>query len=307
VFHFAALTGVGQGGHEMRAYVDTNVLGVSTVLECIARDGLPVRRLVLASSRAVYGEGDHVCAVHGRVHPAGRREADLAAGEFDLFCPICSQPMAPAPTPEDRPLQPLSIYGWTKKLQEEHCAFAAAQFGLKVACLRYFNVYGERQSLRNAYTGVIPAFVERLLAEQPIPLYEHGRPLRDFVHVSDVVQANLRAIEADLPDLVAINVGSGRDSSILDIARAVAGALGLRPSFEDRGEYRVGDVFACTADLDRARRLLDYRPRMTLEAGLALLVGWVAGEERPQNPDIAAAELRRFGMLRQAASGGDRG
>ena len=215
VYHFAALTGVGQSMYDLKAYVDTNCTGTAALLEAILKNGKPIKRLVLASSRAVYGEGTHHCPEHGTVYPGMRVREDMDRGEFAATCPTCGVAVSPLPTAEDRPLEPISVYGWTKKQQEEQCQYVAKTFGLPVTMLRYFNVYGSRQSLQNPYTGVVSIFYSRILADQPIYVYEHGTPGRDFIHISDVVQANLAALERDIKPGTCINVGSGQRHSIL--------------------------------------------------------------------------------------------
>lgn len=158
VYHFAACTGVGQSMYDLGAYVSTNCAGTAVLLEALVKRKQPLRRLVLASSRAIYGEGTHACATHGLQHPGPRRRADLDRGRFEVFCPDCGEPMRSVATPEARPFYPGSVYAWTKKQQEEQCRFAAETFGLPVTILRYFNVFGSRQSLKNPYTGVVSIF-----------------------------------------------------------------------------------------------------------------------------------------------------
>ncbi|MGH8683800.1 MAG: NAD-dependent epimerase/dehydratase family protein, partial [Nitrosospira sp.] len=240
VYHFAAETGVGQSMYDMRSYVHTNCTGTAAMLEAIVKLPHPIKRFVLASSRAVYGEGTHVCPDHGTIYPPVRRRKDMEQGMFAVQCPVCGKEAAAVPTEEDRPLNPISVYGWTKKHQEDYCQYAAATFGLPVTTLRYFNVYGSRQSLKNPYTGVATIFYNRIMTGQPISLYEHGTPLRDFVHVSDVVQANVLALEADIEPGNCINVGYGERYSITEIAKTLAQACGREVNFEDRSEFRVG-------------------------------------------------------------------
>ena len=299
VYHFAALTGVGQGNYDIRDYVDVNVSGTATLMEVILKDRLPVGRLVLSSSRAVYGEGTHRCAEHGIVYPPTRDRARLEQGRFDVPCPVCGRAAEAVPTAEDRPLHPISVYGWTKKVQEEQCQLAADTFGLSVAILRYFNVYGSRQSLRNPYTGIISIFLARLIAGKPIVLYERGEPLRDFVHVSDVASANIAAGEADLVSCTPVNIGTGKALSVVELAHALAKAADKALATEDCGEFRVGDIHACYADLGRAHDMLGYMPETDLEAGLRETVDWALRHESVDLYDEAVDALRRFGLFGQ--------
>lgn len=229
-----------------------------------------------------------------------RSRTALEEGRFDVVCPVCKQTAEAVPTAEDRPLDPISIYGWTKKVQEEQCQLAADMHGLSVVVLRYFNVYGSRQSLVNPYTGIISIFLARLMAEKPIFLYEHGEPLRDFVHVSDVVAANIAAAEADQPINQPINIGTGKAVSVVDLARALGRAVNKEPIFEDRGEFRIGDIHACYADLKRAQQVLSYTAKMSLDEGLREVVNWASQHGAVDLYDQAVSELKQFGLFSQA-------
>jgi len=297
VYHFAALTGVGQSMYDLRSYVDTNCTGTATLIESIVKSGIQLKRLVIASSRAVYGEGTHACPEHGTQYPEPRFRADMQRGMFDVLCPTCSRPMASQPTAEDRALNPISVYAWTKKQQEDYCRYAAQTFGIPVTVLRYFNVYGSRQSLQNPYTGVVSIFFSRLSSGKAISLYEHGEPERDFVHVSDVAAANVLALTADVSAGMCINVGTGRRDTIRDIAKALAQAAGLPAITEDRGEFRIGDIRSCFADLERANDLLGYQPRMSLVDGMKEFVAWAAGQHADDMYEKTVEELSRYGLF----------
>ena len=297
VYHFAALTGVGQSMYDIRNYVDVNCTGTATLLEAIVKRNRPIQRFILASSRAVYGEGTHRCEEHGSIFPHMRKREDLNEGNFDYLCPLCGKQLLARPTAEERPLNPVSVYAWTKKQQEEYCRYAADTFGLSVTILRYFNVYGSRQSLKNPYTGLISIFFSRMMAHQPIFLYEHGKPSRDFVHVSDVVEANVLALNANIKSPACINVGTGQERSITDIANALAEACGVAPDFKDTEDYRVGDIRSCFADLNRAKQLLCYQPRVTLEAGMREFCDWARHQESVDLYEKTVDELERHGLF----------
>lgn len=300
VYHFAAQTGVGQSMYDIRAYVDSNVTGTATLLEVIVKTDTSLQALVLASSRAVYGEGTHACPVHGSICPEPRQRKDMEQGEFDIFCPQCRSVLSSLPTPEDRVLQPLSVYARTKLQQEELCQYAAQTFGLPVRILRYFNVYGSRQSLRNPYTGVVSIFFSRIMANQPIYLYEHGTPGRDFVHVSDVCRANLLALDRPVPAGMCINVGAGRENTIGEIADALGKACAVSPDTQDSGQFRVGDIHSCYADIDRARRVLGYEPGMSLEQGMREFSDWARQQESVDLYHQTVDELQRYNLFGQA-------
>lgn len=302
VYHLAALTGVGQSLYDIRNYVDTNCTGTATLLEALVKRDRPLERLVLASSRAVYGEGTHSCAEHGLCYPPLRKREDLERGRFAVICPQCGAALDSVPTGEDKPLAPLSVYAWTKKQQEELCRYAADTYGIPVTILRYFNVYGSRQSLQNPYTGVVSIFYSRLLADQPISLYEGGKPLRDFVHVQDVARANILALNAALPTGACFNIGSGAEVSIRAVAETLMAATGRSVPILDRGEFRVGDIHACCADLTRSRELLGYMPEVSLSDGMQEFVAWAGKQASIDGYQTAVAELERFNLFGRARS-----
>lgn len=297
VFHFAACTGVGQSMYDWDNYVSTNCGATAVLIEALIKRKHPLKRLVLASSRAVYGEGTHRCPEHGMQYPQMRLRHDLEAGRFGVPCPVCSTTMRAMPTQEERILMPGSLYAWTKKHQEDQCRFAASAFGLPVTILRYFNVFGSRQSLKNPYTGVVSIFYSRIQAGKPISLYENGTPLRDFVHVSDVARANCLAMNADVPPGSCFNVGSGHAYTIKEVAEALGAACGKPALLQDLGEFRVGDIHACHADLNHSQQGLGYKPCTGLEEGMAEFAAWARGEESVDRYASSVSELRNHGLF----------
>ncbi len=312
VFHFAARTGVGQSMYAMRDYASTACVGTTTLLEVLAmrqaqRQGAKLKRLVLSSSRAVYGEGTFRCAACGVVYPPTRKRQDMEAGDFEAHCPSCGKPVEPIATAEDRPLAPISVYGWTKKHQEDYCLQAARAYDLPITALRYFNVYGSRQSLKNPYTGVVSVFYNRLMNHQPISLYERGLPRRDFVHVRDVAQANLLAMATDVEPGTCINIGGGSGDTIAELAQTLADVCGVQADLRDNGEFRVGDVWACYADIERARALLGFVPTMSLRQGMAEFADWARTQDSQDRYQQTVKELEShnlFGRAGAPAAGG---
>jgi dTDP-L-rhamnose 4-epimerase len=201
-------------------------------------------------------------------------------------------------TNEEKPLFPASVYAVTKQDQEQLCLVTGRAYGVPAVALRYFNVYGARQALSNPYTGVCAIFSARLLNGRPPLLFEDGRQTRDFVHVSDVVRANLLALERDAADYTAVNVGTGRATSVGEVARLLAEGLGRDAGPEFAGKYREGDVRHCAADITRARRLLGYEPRVTLEEGIPELLDWVRAQRADDRVPEAASELEARGLVR---------
>jgi dTDP-L-rhamnose 4-epimerase len=298
VFHFAAETGVGQSMHELERYFHTNVTGTAVVWQEIQRHGDQIRKFVLSSSRAVYGEGLYECVSCGFVTPSARDEARLQTRLWTQSCPQCGRDITSLPTPETAAPSCTSVYALTKLMQEQVSTLIAAQTGVRLAILRYFNVYGPRQALTNPYTGIVAGFSTRILNGKDIPLYEEGTPTRDFVHVDDVVQANLRALESDTEEPLIANIGTGRASSIRDIAESLRRALDADVPITSTTRYRRGDIFSCIADLGRARAQLGYMPTVSLDAGLRALAPWLREQNPVDRSEDVEAELRTVGVLR---------
>lgn len=302
VLHLAARTGVGQSMYDIADYAETNVSGTAALLEAIVKSRASIKRLVLSSSRAVYGEGLYSCSIHGLLHPSLRDRGPLETGDFQVRCPHCAQIITAVPTPETCPTDPLSLYALTKLQQEHLCLWQAKTFGTPVTVLRYFNVYGSGQSLRNPYTGVVSIFFSLLRGNRALSLYEDGLPIRDFVHVSDVVQANVKALATeDLPTDI-YNIGSGHVSTIADVARSLGRAIGVEPQMEYRGEYRVGDIFACYADISKAEATLGYQMTMSLQDGMKEFAAWAEHQQSMDLYEKTVRELSEHGLFGRARS-----
>ena len=300
VLHFASLTGVGQSMFDVASYVATNVEGTANLIEQILRRQKPFPKLLLSSSRAVYGEGAAKCSRCGRVHPGVRDPRRLQAGMFSLVCPACGDEVRPAPTRESDPLTPVSCYGVSKMQQEELVRYAGVAYGLPAVILRYFNVYGAGQSMGNPYTGIVSIFFNRILHGQPIHLYEGGAPLRDFVHVSDVVRANLLALRAASAKCPIFNIGSGTAVSVKEMARRLGHVAGRLAETRDTGEFRAGDIYSCVADGAAARRILNFRAKVDLEKGLRDFVAWARNEKCADRYDQMAREMANQNVLRRS-------
>lgn len=267
VCHQAAMVGHGLDPSDAPAYASHNDYATAVLLAAMHRNG--VRRLVLASSMVVYGEGRYGCAEHGVVRPAPRDPADLAVGRYDPACPRCGNPLRPDLVPEDAPLEPRSTYAATKLAQEHLAAAWARQAGGGVWALRYHNVYGPRMPRDTPYAGVASIFRSALAAGQPPRVLEDGRQRRDFVHVADVARANLLALTAPPPEgLVPVNICSGEPHTVGDLAAALAAAMG-GPAPLVVGGARAADVRHVVADPRRARDLLGYTARVGFADGVA--------------------------------------
>jgi dTDP-L-rhamnose 4-epimerase len=297
VYHEAAAVGVGQSMYQIEHYVSVNAVGAAVLLEGIVERRQQLRKVVVASSMSIYGEGLYRAPDGALVHPPLRSEADLAARRFELL-DASGRELAPLGTPEEKPLQPTSIYAITKRDHEEMFLAVGAAYGIPVVALRYFNVYGPRQALSNPYTGVVAIFSSRLLNRRPPRIYEDGLQTRDFVHVSDIVQANLLALEKDAANGRVYNVGTGRPTSVRQVADALSELLDYGEAPEVLGQYRAGDIRHCVADITRIERELGYRPRIAFEDGLRELLAWLRTQSAEDSVEAASRELAARGLAR---------
>jgi dTDP-L-rhamnose 4-epimerase len=293
VYHFAAAVGVGQSMYELAAYAGTNTYGTAVLLQALLER--PVARLIVASSMSVYGEGRYRTAAGGLVPGRERTVEQLRAGVWDML-DDCGRPLEPVPTSEDTPPALSSVYALSKFDQERLCLLVGRAYGIPAVALRFFNIYGPRQALSNPYTGVLAIFASRLLNGKRPAVFEDGLQQRDFVHVSDVVRACRLALHAEAAAGRAINVGSGRASTVREIAERLDAALGTGIEPEVLGKYRAGDIRHCVADIRLAREVLGYEPRVPLEDGLVALAGWLADQTAEDRVDEASAALDVRGL-----------
>lgn len=296
VYHLAAAVGVGQSMYRVEDYVSANTLATAKMLQRLVDDRSGVKRLVVASSMSIYGEGSYRCDRCGIVHPSLRPEEELKGLKWEPRCPSCGGAIAPIPTAESKPLAPASIYAITKRDQEEMCLTVGRAYGIPTVALRFFNVHGPRQALSNPYTGVCAVFQSRIQNGRPPIIFEDGRQTRDFVSVHDIVRACVLAAERHEADYQSINVGTGRPTSILDIARILMKLYGIDLPLRGVDTYRAGDVRHCFADISRARSLLGYEPQVTLEEGLREFVEWSRGQVAEDHVDEAHRELTSRGL-----------
>lgn len=291
VFHEAAEVGVGQSMYEITRYVRANDLGTAVVLEAILERKEQIKKLIVASSMSIYGEGAYSCDDCGPIAPQLRPSSQLREKRWEVECPKCGKVLKPAPTSEEKPLFPTSVYAVTKQDQEQFCLAVGRSYGIPTVALRYFNVYGTRQALSNPYTGVCAIFSSRLLNGNAPMIFEDGEQSRDFVHVSDIVQANLLALQSSNADYEAVNVGTGRATSVKAVSDLLASGLGLDLKAEIVAKYREGDIRHCVADITKARTLLGYEPKVSLEQGIPELLNWVREQAATDQVESATAEL----------------
>ena len=296
IYHLAAAVGVGQSMYEIARYMEANSQGTANLLQALLDGKLQFEKLIVASSMSIYGEGQYRCPEHGQTAPPPREAAQLRARLWEPRCPVCGAGMSPVATPEKKPLQCTSIYALSKKDQEEMTLLFGRTYNVPVVALRYFNIYGTRQSLSNPYTGVAAIFASRLLNGNSPVIFEDGRQQRDLVSVHDVVQANLLAMERSEADGTALNIGSGEATTIAGVAGALAETMGTQVSAEITGRYRAGDVRHCFADISAARRLLGYQPKFSFSQGVRELVAWLCEQTAVDKVQEAAQELDQYGL-----------
>ncbi len=279
VVHMAAETGVGQSMYEASRYFDVNVLGTATLLDVLVNSGRPLKKLVLASSRAVYGEGAYRCSDHAIVFPEKRVKEALKGGNFDPVCPVCGAEVESVPTSEDASLRPVSIYGATKSAQEAIFLAGAEAVHAPVVVLRYQNVYGPGQSLHNPYTGILAIFSGLLRNSESVNVFEDGEESRDFVFIDDVVSATVDAINHNVDSSDVFNIGSGVSTSVKDIASMLKDALKSSSPITISGDFRIGDIRHNVADITKAQSVLGFTPSVDIKSGINLFTDWVSKTE----------------------------
>jgi len=296
VFHQAAAVGVGQSMYQIQHYVEANTGATAMLLDVLVNDKIPLRKLVVASSMSIYGEGLYHCQQCGEVTPHLRSEEQLKRHDWEMHCPQCQGIVQRAPTPERKAAVPTSIYAMTKYDQEVMCLMVGQAYNIPTVALRYFNVYGPRQSLSNPYTGVCAIFSSRIKSAHPPLIYEDGNQSRDFIHVSDIVQANLLVLEHDDANDGVFNVGTGTPVTINEIAQRLIALYGQSVSPRVLGQFRTGDIRHCIADISKLQHL-GFRPMVRLEEGLRELVAWGAQEAAEDRVERAARELEERGLI----------
>jgi dTDP-L-rhamnose 4-epimerase len=299
VFHLAAAVGVGQSMYEIEYYTSVNTLGGAVLLDLLANTKHQVRKMIVASSMSIYGEGKYACAGCGVVSPRLRPEVQLKARDWEMKCPRCGKDVRHAPTDEDKPLYPTSIYAITKRDHEEMFLSTGFAYGIPAVALRFFNTYGPRQALSNPYTGVMAIFSGRLLNHQPPVIYEDGLQSRDFTHVSDIVQGLLLAMEKPEADYQVFNLGTGVPTSIGQVAELLIEHLAdgdIEPQILN--QFRAGDIRHCYADVTKARQLLGFEPCVPLEEGLVDLLAWVREQKAVDRFAQVEKELSEKALVR---------
>ena len=279
VVHLAAETGTGQSMYEIKKYCDCNVSGTAVLLDLITNDKLPIKKVIVASSRAIYGEGKYRCARHGDVYPVSRKDELMRAGKFECTCPHCDDQLTLRPTDENSKIHPTSIYGITKYTQEEMIHSVGRALHIPTVAFRYQNVYGPGQSLTNPYTGILSIFSTRIRNRKDIVIFEDGKESRDFVFIDDVVKATIMGIESENADYKSFNVGTGDSVSVIEIAEELIKNFGIEVLLHISGTYRLGDIRHNFADISAIKSQLGFIPQVSIQQGIEKFVAWVKSQE----------------------------
>ncbi len=300
VIHLAAETGTGQSMYEINRYNDVNVMGTSNLLQAISSAGKSntVRKIILSSSRSVYGEGKYQCPQCGFVNPSSRTREHMLNKDFNMYCDFCGSLLTLVPTTEDTPTRPKSLYAFTKIAQEQMLETMCPALNIDYTIFRFQNVYGVGQSLDNPYTGILSVFSTRMLQDKPVNIFEDGLESRDFVNVKDVAAGVVAALDHPESNGQVINLGSGENTSVIEIANILKRAYASGSDISITGDFRIGDIAHNKADISKAQALLGFNPSTSLEQGLESFCAWVGGEAvHDSGYEHSLDEMEQAGMF----------
>lgn len=279
VVHLAAETGTGQSMYEIEKYTDVNIKGTSIFLDILANEKHSVKKMIVASSRAIYGEGKYECSSCGIVYPNERKDEDMSKGDFTVKCPICNANAKLLATDENSKIHPSSIYGITKQVQEQMFMVMGKTLNIPALAFRYQNVYGAGQSLSNPYTGILSIFSTRIKNGNDINIFEDGKESRDFVYIDDVVDATILGIEKDEANYEVFNVGLGLAIDVNKVASTLVKEYKSNSKISISGNYRLGDIKDNYADLTKIQTKLGFKPKVDFEEGIKRFTKWVNAQE----------------------------
>lgn len=296
VFHEASSVGIAQSNYEIEKFVENNCLGTARILQYIV-ESKAKPKLIISASNTTYGEGLYECKNCGKFHPEIRTTEQIKEYGFEPICQKCKEVGKPIPTSEDTSLYCNSIYALTKKFQEESAILLGKLYGFPVVLLKYFNVFGPRQSLSNPYTGVSAIFMSRVKNNNPPVIYEDGLQTRDFIFIDDVIEANIIAIKNPNANFEVFNVGSGKPITIKYLAEEIHNLYGKQPKIEINHEFRKGDIRHCIADITKIKEKLGWSPKTSFKDGLKKIIEWAKTQESKDEFDKANKELKEKGLL----------
>lgn len=299
VVHLAAETGTGQSMYEISRYVDVNIQGTAHLLHFLANNKHSIQKVIVASSRAVYGEGKYFCEEHGIVYSEERREVDLIDGRFECTCPVCGGEVRLQATDEESKLHPTSVYGITKHNQEQMVLTVCSPLGIPAIAYRYQNVYGPGQSLSNPYTGILSIFSTQIKNNNQINIFEDGKESRDFVYIDDVVHATVLGIENDTVVNDIFNVGADKPIDVLTVAKTLISKYGSSMEPVITGNFRLGDIRHNYADLSKAKEILGFMPNHDFDTGVSKFVEWVNSQTvKDDKYSASIKEMKEKGLFK---------
>jgi dTDP-L-rhamnose 4-epimerase len=299
VVHLAAETGTGQSMYEIKRYVDVNVGGTALLLDLLANSSHQVKKVVVASSRSIYGEGKYHSEALGIIYPGARKDQDMQAGRFEPLCPATGAPLTLLATDEDAKIHPSSVYGITKQNQEQMVMTVCASLGIGACALRFQNVYGPGQSLQNPYTGILSIFSTRIKNGNGLSIFEDGKESRDFVFIDDVVEATALALTRSEADGEIFGIGAGVATDVLTVAHTLIAHYGVEVPVAVTGAYRLGDIRHNYADLGKAQRLLGFTPKVSFDEGIGRFTAWVNEQAvQADGYEASIAEMKKRGLYK---------
>ena len=297
IMHFAGAVGVGQSQYQIKHYVESNTCGTANMLDILVNNDHNVEKMLVAASMSSYGEGNYLCEKDGIVRPPLRTEDQMAGGDWELHCPVCNAEVKPVPTDEEAVQYCNSIYAFTKKDQEDMVINIGKTYDLPAVALRFFNVYGPRQSLSNPYTGVAAIFLSRIKNEQSPLIFEDGLQTRDFISVHDVAEACCQVMENDNADMEIFNVGSGSPLTIKSISETIAQVYGNDIAPDITNKFRKGDVRHCYADINKIKKHVGWEPEISFSEGMKELIDWGREARADDKFDQSYKELKEKGIV----------
>ncbi|WEK71700.1 MAG: GDP-mannose 4,6-dehydratase [Candidatus Chryseobacterium colombiense] len=299
IIHLAAETGTGQSMYEIQKYTEVNIGGTARMLDILANTSHQVKKVIIASSRAIYGEGKYKCQEHGTVYPVERLDQDMAKGDFLCKCPICHQTVEILPTTEDSKIHPTSVYGITKQNQEQLVLAVCKSLKIAAVAYRYQNVYGPGQSLSNPYTGILSIFSTRIKNGNAINIFEDGKETRDFVFIDDVAEATILGLEKEEANGEVYNVGTGVATDVVMVAETLSKFYQQQVPIQISGNYRLGDIRHNFADISKIKKELGFEPQWSFEKGIEAFTSWVNKQQIPEDKyEVSIEEMKNKGLYK---------
>lgn len=299
IIHLAAETGTGQSMYEIEKYVDTNIGGTALLLDILTNVKHSIKRVLVAESRAIYGEGKYHCEKCGDVYPTDRKDEDMAKGDFECHCPKCGGMVTLVATTEDSAIHPSSVYGISKQVQGQLVHLVCQTIGVESVSFRYQNVYGPGQSLTNPYTGILSIFSTRIKNHNGINIFEDGCETRDFVYIDDVVDATILGLEIPAANGHVFNVGTGVAIDVLTVANTLCEKYGIDVPITISGNYRLGDIRHNYADITLARNILGFEPKWNFSKGIEQFTNWVNKQEIQEDKyEASIEEMKQKGLYK---------